>query len=221
MFNQLQSLVPLFEIRLSETIAWCAAKGLEPDPVESLKIQQRRRLGEQAAKLSHRAWASNGPWFGKSYLRQRANRLWKRARLSEIAAPLAHQLRSPCLRPAPFVYPQSVEERAGIVETLAEKRAEQLRLEKSHLNESRTSLQGGRLLLLAPDETLCDGAAQYSSKGFFDVDNIPPWDTWVCFFRRYLVSWVPPELLELANVGIEVNPEECIFWAPEAGLPNA
>jgi hypothetical protein len=221
MFDQLQSLVPLFEIRLSETIAWCMAQALESDPVESLEIQQRRRLGEQAAKLSHRARASNGPWFWKPYLRRRANRLWKRANISEIAPPLEHQLRSPCLKPAPFVYPQSVEERAGIVETLAEKRAEQLRLKRRYPNEPRTSLQGGRLLLYAPDENLCDGAAQYSSKGFFDVDNAPPWDAWVCSFRSYLVSWVPPELLELAKAGIEANPEQCIFWAPEAGLPNA
>jgi hypothetical protein len=35
-------------------------------------------------------------------------------------------------------------------------------------------------------------------------------------FEEYLVSWVPPQLLELANAGVEVNPEQCILWAPES-----
>jgi hypothetical protein len=34
----------------------------------------------------------------------------------------------------------------------------------------------GRLLLFVPNETLFDGAAQLSSKGFFDVNNVSPWD---------------------------------------------
>lgn len=29
---------------------------------------------------------------------------------------------------------------------------------------------------------------------------------------NYLVAWVPPDFLELANAGIKVNPEECIVW---------
>jgi hypothetical protein len=28
----------------------------------------------------------------------------------------------------------------------------------------------------------------------------------------FLVAWVPPAFIELANGGIEVNPEECIVW---------
>ncbi len=54
------------------------------------------------------------------------------------------------------------------------------------------------------------------TKGFFDVNNVPPWDTWVCYLDRYLVSWVPPVLEELASAGIRVNPEECIQWATPA-----
>jgi hypothetical protein len=80
----------------------------------------------------------------------------------------------------------------------------------------------GRLLVYFPDADLSDGAAEVESGGFFDVCNVPPWDTWVAFFQdaehadesyaRYLIAWVPPALVELATAGIEVNPEGCIAW---------
>jgi hypothetical protein len=63
-----------------------------------------------------------------------------------------------------------------------------------------------------PDENLFDGAARYSSKGFFDVDNVLAWDTWVYFFQGHLISWVPSQLVELVNDGVDANPEGCIFW---------
>jgi hypothetical protein len=72
---------------------------------------------------------------------------------------------------------------------------------------------GGRLLLYTPSENLACGAAEVSSNGFFDVNNVPPWDIWVGFSERTLVSWVPPALIEVAQMGIYVNPEECIRWA--------
>jgi hypothetical protein len=80
----------------------------------------------------------------------------------------------------------------------------------------------GRLLSFAPDETLSDGAAETVSKGFFDVDNEPPWDLWLGYVvekssrpREYVVCWVPPAFLQAAEDGIEVNPEVCIDWLPE------
>jgi hypothetical protein len=90
----------------------------------------------------------------------------------------------------------------------------------------RDAGQGGRLLVYFPDADLSDGAAEVESEGFFDVWNCPPWDTWVGIFRdergagdayaTYLVAWVPPGLVELAQRGIEVNPEECIRWLEDA-----
>jgi hypothetical protein len=89
---------------------------------------------------------------------------------------------------------------------------------KSLLAEGRhpdvaKSLAGGKLLLYAPDENLFDGAAECQSNGFFDVNNTPPWDCWVIYSHPYLVSWIPPALRKIAQAGIDVNPEECIFWA--------
>ena len=33
----------------------------------------------------------------------------------------------------------------------------------------------------APDDNLADGAAALASRGFFDEDNAPPWDTWLWY----------------------------------------
>ena len=91
------------------------------------------------------------------------------------------------------------------------RKAEQLRKEGRTAATPICELAGGRLLLFVPAETLDDGAARYSSKGFFDVHNSPPWDTWIGFIDQHVVSWVPPQLIELANAGVEVNPEQCIL----------
>jgi hypothetical protein len=93
----------------------------------------------------------------------------------------------------------------------------------------RPSLLGGRLLVYFPDADLADGAAEVQSRGFFDVHNVPPWDTWIALAREtgtradasygeYIVAWVPPALLELAQAGISVNPEECIAWLDDADV---
>ena len=82
-------------------------------------------------------------------------------------------------------------------------------------------LEGGRLLTYFPDADLCDGAAELETDNFFDVFNCPPWDTWVGFFNdnlgdasygRYLLAYVPEQLVPLVESGILVNPEECIMW---------
>jgi hypothetical protein len=92
-----------------------------------------------------------------------------------------------------------------------------------------TDLCGGRLLAYFPNDNLADGWAETVSEGFFDVNNIPPYDTWVWMVRNmrtfeyadhergeieanYLVAWVPPAFIPLASRGVEGNPEGCILW---------
>ena len=84
--------------------------------------------------------------------------------------------------------------------------------------EAVTDLRGGRLLAYFPDDTLSDGVAAAESNGFFDDVNIPPYDTWVWMVQdvrtvayadgyktevpaNFLVAWVPPVFIELANDG--------------------
>src|SRR5262249_48125813 len=117
-----------------------------------------------------------------------------------------------------------------------------LRQEQRYPAQPAASLAGGRLVLFAPDESLFDGAAEDATRGFFDVNNMPGWDTWICYledtqriaehrqqwlaagaptayppvdYDAYLVSWVPPRLLDLVSTGIDVNPEGCITWADD------
>jgi hypothetical protein len=79
----------------------------------------------------------------------------------------------------------------------------------------------GRLLVYFPDAELSDGAAEAETDGFYDSFNTPPWDTWVGLFRpagadlsygAFVVCWIPPQLVSLAQSGIDVNPEMCIDW---------
>ncbi|WP_223643253.1 hypothetical protein [Corallococcus sp. EGB] len=87
-------------------------------------------------------------------------------------------------------------------------------------------LHGGRLLVYFPDDNTCDGAAELATRGYLDVDNMPPWDTWVGMFREdpesstqssdYLIAWVPPVFLDSVAQGIFVNPEQCIQWLEDS-----
>jgi hypothetical protein len=113
------------------------------------------------------------------------------------------------------------------------KRSQRLREAGRETRPAVTDLCGGRLVAFFPSDSLSDGVAKTHSKGFFDVDNVPPYDTWVWMARNvrrreyddhttgeieanYLVAWVPPNFIELADAGIEANdPECCIRWLDE------
>ena len=147
---------------------------------------------------------------------------WFIRRLAETAAwclrelegskPIKHQLRSKALQPDLPTSGLNSNQWSLAVQRLGEIRALALKSENCYPKDIQYPA-GGKLLIYFPDENLFDGAAEYSSKGFFDVDNTPPWDTWVCFFDQKLVSWVPDQLLAFADRGIDVNPEQCIQWA--------
>jgi uncharacterized protein (TIGR02996 family) len=91
-------------------------------------------------------------------------------------------------------------------------------------------LAGGRLVLFDPLTTPSDGRTHRDSKGFFDAQGAPAWDTWVTFVPEpppgcpgqggYLLAWVPPAWLHWASEGIRANPDDrCIVWAHETSTP--
>lgn len=93
-------------------------------------------------------------------------------------------------------------------------------------------LGGGRLLVYFPNNDLACGAAEQETAGFFDINNVPPWDTWVAYVQdeqpnidsfdtEYLIAWVPPEFVGLASEGISVNPEQCILWLSDTSVELA
>lgn len=160
-------------------------------------------------------------WFRKRIVEVAT---WADAELSKatfIQVPMEHllrgnpsrELRSVALDPATFgaEFFRSGHGNIPLVEKLAQRRAK--------LIQSRTTVNsiGGRGLLFVPQDSLSDGAATVQSEGFFDVDNVPAWDTWIYFDGRMLLSWVPPQLISKVQSGIDVNPEGCIKWADEVG----
>lgn len=203
-----------FKRSLSETIAWCASQPLTTAVAESAAIRHRRVLFEESGRLMHQAYELvNRSWFRRNVSNTKE---WRRGMtLLREANPnslpqLKSQLRSPTLKPTFGL------DEFGIDAPWAEAVMEVVTKRSQFVGQ--TSRQegdgsGGRLLLYVPSENLADGAAEYSSNGFFDVNNVPPWDIWVHFSGITLVSWVPPELVEPAQKGIDVNPEACIRWA--------
>jgi hypothetical protein len=128
------------------------------------------------------------------------------------------QLRSHTLRPSVF--------HEGLDEVVCEvglSRALLYQRQKSKNVDTMPNFNGGEMLVYFPDQNLSDGYAELVSKGFYDVENVPPYDTWVAFFddgpkvadrslRRYLLCFVPQRFIELAEAGIDGNPEQCIQW---------
>lgn len=175
-----------------------------------------------------------------------SNELWSRGRMDAhtIPAPIlytrlaqtiawcsmicADPSSKPTLRTADLAPRLLHEGRDDVVCDVGNSRERRVWKEVPQRIESMPDLRGGRLMVYFPDADLCDGAAEIESEGFFDLYNTPPWDTWVlyCTDRRpdslsceaYLLAYVPAPLVDLANVGIIVNPEQCIQWLSDTDV---
>ena len=206
--------------RLAEAIAWCALQKLQNNPPESEDVKRRRSLGERAANHAFAAHqleaASPFKWVTRSKVKKmkaEALQMLAEANLDSIR-PLARQLCTPDLGPfAAFKSKQTVEQRDALVEALCNARSTLLREASGHAVSTEVDLVNGRLLQYGYDYHVADGAAAYASKGFFDGESAPPWDTWVCYSGDSVIAYVPRILCGLAQRGIEVDPVECIRWA--------
>jgi hypothetical protein len=93
------------------------------------------------------------------------------------------------------------------------RRSELLRSATTPPVEAAIAQEQGRLLLYDPLETVVDGAAEAASRGFFDPEDAPPWDTWFWLRDGTIFCWVPESLISNAQAGIDANPVDCIRWA--------
>lgn len=168
---------------------------------------QAERYWEEAQEIVKRAWLRRRITDTKQW--QQAMALLKQIRSS--LGPMDHDLRSPELKPR-FGLDGSGDHTLW-AKAVGDVVARRSQLTAGTAAEMRATNVGGRLLLYTTRENLACGAAEVSSNGFFDVNNVPPWDIWIDFSEGTLVSWVPPALLDVAQMGIYVNPEECIRWA--------
>jgi len=176
------------------------------ESVESVLSAQPSWFKQRIAEAA--VWAQ-GPLSNKSSIRILKEKLW--------CGEPSSRLRSESLNPAALGAASFRDDQANIptleaVEKLVYRRTELLR--ELEGDSSASAIRNtGKLLLFTPNDSLSDGAATVASEGFFDVDNVPAWDTWLYFDERTLVSWVPPELIAKVQLGIDVNPEGCISWA--------
>ncbi len=145
----------------------------------------------------------------------------------------ANSLRTAELRPPSFLQLDTVARREAMMDTLVEKRFKLLRFNGKYRILPAKGLAGGRLVVYDPDQNRFDSMALVESFGYFDWDNLPPWDTWIAYVRdeererqglshaSYLVAWVPPDLIERADAGIRANPERCLLWASDLDTERA
>lgn len=186
---------------IAEAFTWCESQSLVGNVEDPPEIKRRRALFVESGRLYAEAHRLNEKWpDGPTYARA--------GKLSAEADPLSlvmlrAQLRTQELNPGDtgvFGISSVIEGRRRL-------------LAKSGLEISSPSTNTGRLLFYWPHENVADGASEYSSNGFFDVNDAPPWDTWMSFDSERLVSWVPSVLVPSAQAGIDANPVECIRWA--------
>jgi hypothetical protein len=174
-----------FRQRLGEVIAWCNYHVSMDDPQGSLRTSE----------LQPQRWKKYGdPGF------------------------------------AGFSSEYTLAERVAIIDALSTNRYRLLRKDGGCVPGPAQSLAGGRLLLYVPDETLADCGAAEQTRGFFDCDDAPPWDTWLWFIGvedrlsnpdqqwyslTCLVSWVPPDFIQLVDGGISVCLGDSLRWAKD------
>jgi hypothetical protein len=215
--------MPLFDLnsdetkrRLAETVFWCTHEFTLPDDNQ---LRQYLEGWQKAVALMRVAHARSQRGWNR-ILRRDCTRL-KEYRFAQTmlheadprcSLSFTEQLRSRALRPSQSLGEVcSDEERQLSVRSVIDRRAELIQAQK--LDDIRLAgLAGGRLLLYSPEENVADGASQDASREFFDVYDAPPWDTWVGYSNRTLLSWVPAQLVDLVQAGIDANPVESIRW---------
>ena len=111
----------------------------------------------------------------------------------------------------------------AVADLCARRRRELLRLVTAETAE----IAGAVLVTTAISESLVDGAARDASSGWFDSNDLPPWDTWFAYgrlntrqftAREVLLAFVPQAWQAAAEQGMRVNPVNCIEWATDDDL---
>ncbi len=203
--------------RVDEVKLWCSLQELTAFHQDSPEQARRRELLKEANHL-----LATTRYPGESWLQQSLpnGRRWTRAMnlLREAAAdslaPLEYQLRSSKLKPTDSIGSSySEESRQEIVDGIIDLRSSVIKLQVFRDHATPPSQLRGRLLLYIPSENVSDGASRFASKGFFDAYDCPPWDLWLQYSGRTLISWVPGVLFPLAQAGIDANAVDCIRWA--------
>ncbi len=114
---------------------------------------------------------------------------------------------------------------------LARRRLIAARSDRRRLSEDEVEfeLRRSQALLVTDWQMGLGSGSGLASKGFLDLDDIPPWDTWLGLVdvpesgygtNRCLLSWVPWWAAELVDEAVYVNAYGCLAWghASEEGI---
>lgn len=108
-----------------------------------------------------------------------------------------------------------------IFDDVLKNRAEELnKLGIKPADRLKNRLATGALLKHMLNETINDGAEEAATDGFFDVDDVPPKDTWVemvvgdpkDYRESFIIAWIPREYIFTAGRGISEDPIDINNW---------
>jgi hypothetical protein len=144
-----------------------------------------------------------------------------REAVTNSATPIQTLFRSAILKPCVDIGGCIQEQlREQAVSDLIARRSELLRTQAALRDPSIDLQEERKILVYWPSENVSDGASEALSKGFFDVNDAPPWDTWFYYVRKKLYSWVPGAFVPFAQKGIDVNMMDCIRWAEWSAIDD-
>ena len=196
-----------FARQLAETIAWCSARADAARPRDCLRSSELR------------------PDLARHYDTEP-----RVAQLAQVELALIPTLETE-QTPEDWVWLTP-----SLIEPVVHRRRELL-AGRCTVAPGKIDLAGGRLLLSFYEYTDHDGATEYETSGYLDINDVPPWDTWVgdvpCTrtapprmksihtvlggenVDRILVAWVPSQFAEIVTAAMKTEAMGMLAWSDE------
>jgi hypothetical protein len=102
--------------------------------------------------------------------------------------------------------------RDGVVRELGDRRAQLLG------QPLQSNAEGGRILAFDLEATFFDEVPAEVTDGFFDAEDLPPWDTWISYGfhpklkTNVLFAWVPVEFETLVERAVQASFANAYQW---------
>jgi hypothetical protein len=112
-----------------------------------------------------------------------------------------------------WIYPQLVDE-------VIHKRQLQFASSAISSRPERGHQSTGRLLLVAQDYSNHNNLTSHLTGGFFDYNDVPPWDTWVILIEGILVCWIPGEFRAMVHEAMQYEAMGILAWTDDLPEPD-
>lgn len=177
----------VFEQRLNETVAWCTRDPNLPECTEYVVSEPS---------------------------------IWSDPSLLPKLDKSADYLRTAALRPSFYkdetsLFFANFERATREIEAISQKRTKLLSEQEGIMVENCVGMAGGRLLAYFLGTSAHDGLSA-AITDYFDHEDSPPWDTWLCCVASnsgdYVLSWVPPAWLEDVEAVMHYEYMGTLMW---------